>query len=756
MRLLITILATMMVLSLGSFIFVVKSFHLTTYEAVNKIARKLNIISESERLIQYSPRFQNDFPDVAFSASSPVNILDVDNHSNIIGTLKENMKLANLEYKCDSRAINYANYCYIDGAISAEHLIDIYLSYRFTAPKEVGSYGNGLVFAYTLDVAQSLVNVPKEEKLRLDAKLRDMLSAYLFALDGDSASLFHGRSSLASVALLLASQLDSSDSQNRDYIVRAFGHFYDFFVAFEKVEIWPEGYSYWINNRALPVILGINTLRNVSGGPELLDLRAERLLERVGLWHIYNTRPDWVIQGWGDEGSRTDLRDETSKIIDLLAKFTRNNAIQIYAKTLKKYFGGSNYYYGYSWMLPLTLSKGVIPTETNKGKSSDASLEALDDILPKTEVFGEGYSNHIVIRSGWDADSTFIQIRGADRFAHHQHYDAGSVTVFKREPLLVNASRYDNLFSEERKYFSGRSISKNTIFVLSDNEDFTPNRHYSLNILDGGQRIPFSINSNLRGSQDAMDRSAVNRQLDMAQILGSDCVVEVYCNYVLDITSAYNSIRYVSNGSKAKVRRVTRQFLYLFRSDTLLVLDTIHATDNSSVKGMYWHTANRPKLQDFEVVEGSEYDGILVSTDKVISVVKGSGSLLQHIFAFDPITVKAIGGLKYRTYIPTFSSINNATGVFVERLNTNNSWFDDADWRLAIQSQEDSSTFSIATLIEIGTKNQASSSWLTVFKNESEFDLFNAETNEKLKLQRTLSNSILVELNGIRILWEAN
>lgn len=77
------------------------------------------------------------------------------------------------------------------------------------------------------------------------------------------------------------------------------------------------------------------------------------LLKRVGLWHIYATRPDNRIENLGDEGSRVDLKDETRRVIDVIAQTTRAPVFASYSQYLQQLHGAESYYSGYRWELRL-------------------------------------------------------------------------------------------------------------------------------------------------------------------------------------------------------------------------------------------------------------------------------------------------------------------------------------------------------------------------------------------------------------------
>lgn len=265
------------------------------------------------------------------------------------------------------------------------------------------------------------------------------------------------------MAWLTAVTLNTHDSPRLQGLVsRAQGHFLDLIRALEITEAWPEGYNYWIQNRGMVISLAasayVNGLVNARHKDRILTL-----LRRIGLWHIYATRPDNRIENLGDEGSRVDLKDETRRVIDIIAQITRDPVFSGYSRYLQQLHGVESYYAGYRWGIRLFND----PTLINPAFTASATLEKgaanltfLDTQLSRAELFGRGGMNQIYIRSDWSPSATFISFRAGHTFAHHGHYDAGHFTVFKGAPLAINSSVYGNYMSANRLNYSIRTVAK--------------------------------------------------------------------------------------------------------------------------------------------------------------------------------------------------------------------------------------------------------------------------------------------------------
>ena len=163
-------------------------------------------------------------------------------------------------------------------------------------PNVSGNYGDGWQLAFAYDIASLSPKLSAQARSRAEARIAAAVEDYLLLLDGDDASLWHGRTSLAAMAWLSAVVLNSEREDYRSLQRRAHGHLFVIVEAIELTEAWPEGYNYWVNSRAFITVLALGAYLNGVVNAEHRD-RVVALLERIGQWHLYATRPDNRVEG---------------------------------------------------------------------------------------------------------------------------------------------------------------------------------------------------------------------------------------------------------------------------------------------------------------------------------------------------------------------------------------------------------------------------------------------------------------------------
>ncbi|MDC8445289.1 MAG: hypothetical protein LV471_05085, partial [Nitrosomonas sp.] len=264
----------------------------------------------------------------------------------------------------------------------ASQLIVALKNFQLQTPTASGGYGNGWELALAYDLVANFRGMSVDDRTLVESKIENALTGYLQLLDDSSPSLWHGRASLAAMAWLAAATLNTHDNRHLQSLVsRAQGHFLDLIRALEITEAWPEGYNYWIQNRGMIISLAASAYINGLANAKHQD-RIRTLLRRTGLWHIYATRPDNRIENLGDEGSRVDLKDETRRVIDLIAQMTRDPVFSGYSRYLQQLHGAESYYAGYRWGIRLfndpTLPSSAFTASGNEPKKESASLVFLD------------------------------------------------------------------------------------------------------------------------------------------------------------------------------------------------------------------------------------------------------------------------------------------------------------------------------------------------------------------------------------------
>jgi len=482
--------------------------------------------------------------------------------------------------------------------------------FKITPAAMQGNYGNAWELALAYDLLSRHPAMTPALGATIEARLADALRAYLTLLNQNGMALWHGRATLAANAWLIASVLDPEVPRYLSLIQQAHGHFLNIVKAIELTEAWPEGYNYWINSRAFSLSLAASAYVHTIKDKKLID-RVKRVFERVGLWTVYATRPDNRIEGLGDEGPRIDLKDETRRPIDIITQFTRSPVLAAYSRYLAKLHPHASYYSGYRWGFRLFNDPTVRPVCLPK----KAELSCLDGHLPSAEIFGRGAMNQVYIHSDWGPDATFISFRAGASFAHHGHYDAGHFTLFKHQALAVNSSVYNgHVRTPNRLNYSIRSVAKNVPLILRPGETVHPNRFFTPNVADGGQRIIIPTGDSLSSVADWRQNLGAGLHLEGGRILAYRHQANAYTYVAADLTPAYNNPSHDSGGSGGKVTSVTRQLLYLNKEDRLIIHDRIATVNPAYPTKWLLHTRTRPAATGMKLIQGKGDNGILETT----------------------------------------------------------------------------------------------------------------------------------------------
>ena len=595
---------------------------------------------------------------------------------------KSNEEYAKLcKRTCQDQGLLWKTACWVTtsnqeaGAQAIEQLINMVPS----EPKVSGSYGNGLTMALAYDLLYHHPAMTVTLRQRIQLKLEEMVLRYLIVLDGDSASLWHGRAQLAASAWITALGLDESCKMFEELLSRTQAHFIDALQALEITEGWPEGYGYWINNRAFPLVLACLSHINAVNAPEIND-GIKRLLERLGYWHIYGVRPIGGFEPFGDSAPRVDLKDETQRVINLIHLATDNpifSAYSAYIQTL-----GRGYHYPYRWGIPLFQYK-IFDHVFRRIPPKNLSL--FNSSLPKSMAFGRDSWGQVYIRSDWGPEATFISYRAGDVFAHHGHYDSGHFTIFKGAPLAITSGTYGGYTSPHRLNYSIRTVSKNSILVLRPNEKVQPNRFFKENVADGGQRIIMPTGSVVTSVANWKDNLGKGRHFEGGEITAYENAEPDFVYINSDLTRAYNSQYYDDNGGDGKVRLVNRQLVYLYSDDALVVYDEVESAKADYIKKWLLHCWAKPETDDERALVGGTDNGILQSANAVATIANGKGRLrVERLLPQDGIFRK-VGGPDYRYYVEVDADETKLDGVnFTEGANEK-PWFDAGMWRLEVQ-----------------------------------------------------------------------
>ncbi len=567
-----------------------------------------------------------------------------------------------------------------DASVADELIHKLKTSFPLETPDVQSQYGNGWQLAFAYDLLSSYPGLGQDDRDLLESRLEYALRDYLTVLNDSSPSLWHGRTTLASMAWLTAVVLDAEENAQRSRLIaQAQGHFLNVVRAVELTEGWPEGYNYWIQNRALLFSLaGSAYLNGLEGAKN--QQRVRKLLHRVGLWHIYGVRPDNRFEGLGDEGARVDLKDETRRVIDIIAQATRDPVFATFSRYLEALHGAQSYYRGYRWGFRLFNDPTLVAYSDGK-----QGLKAFDGMLPTAELFGRGAFNQGYIRSDWSKDATFISFRAGQTLTHHGHYDAGHFSLFKAAPLAINSSTYGDYIGLNRLNYSIRTVAKNSLLILRPGEQVRPKRFFAENVADGGQRIIIPTGSAVQSVADWAENRRDGHYFAGGRVEYFDRVEGDYVYVATDLTDAYNTPEHDEGGRGGKVSKVTRNLVYLYDEDMLLVHDRVVSSDPAYTKKWLLHSVNRPELEQAVILKGTALNGILQSSANTALLHNDSGYLrVDRLYPEDAV-IRLVGGPDYQFYVEDDGDDADLDGKNYAQGASIKSWFDVGMWRIEIQ-----------------------------------------------------------------------
>lgn len=564
---------------------------------------------------------------------------------------------------------------------NAYKAIDSLIDGNIPLPSHSASGSGSWQWALAFDLLDRFPGWSESNRAAIASKLQLSLEYHLEQLDDESASLWHGRSTLAANAWLLAVALHGEPGYDTQLTLRAQGHFRQTILALALTEAWPEGYNYWINNRALVIGLAASAWVNGLEQSELSE-QVTNAVRRAGLWTIYTTRPDGRVEALGDEGPRVDLKDETRRAIDVVGQLTQDGVFTTFSNYLFNLHGVESYYRGFRWSYLLFNDPSVRPLPgIAKGE-----LAGLKNFLPLSELFGPGALNLWVARTGWGPEDTLITLRAGHTFTHHGHYDAGHFTIFKGAPLVTDSARYNGMFTPHRLYYGIRSISKNTLLVVRPGDTNQPHRLIERAVNDGGQRMPLPTGSAIRDIAHWNAQLGQGKHLEGAELLAYTTDGLKYSYLKVNLTAAYDNTEFDSHGGDGKVESTVREAFYLVDEDVLFIKDKVASTDASFVKRWLLHTINKPSLVTANLLLGNDSGGMATTLDNHI-VLKNEPAWLD-VAVLKPLDsiIQVIGGDRYRFWVEKDSREQGLLmGESFEEGGNDKPWFDNANWRVELQ-----------------------------------------------------------------------
>jgi hypothetical protein len=518
-----------------------------------------------------------------------------------------------------------------------------------------------------------------------EGKIAGWVSSGLSQLDAGGLSLWHGRAAAAAATWVAALSLPAGNGTYDSYRSRAFNHWQQSLKATHASGGWPEGPTYWCNNRAVNFPMAYQCYQTaVSSAPTLAVADPMEDLRAMGLWQAYTERGDGSMNRYGDVASAVVLSNGTfGRSIDYYAQITGDSALAAFAEHARDYRGSTRYHNYYGWMYPVAYDPNLSkPTGYNPADPG----ACLADALPAAMVFGEEALGFAVIRQGWSDGDTQISFKAGDYLAHHGHYDQGTFTLFKHEPLVINSGGYGPYFGDHRLNYYVRTASVNSILVQRPDELWTPPGGY---VNDGGQRIVLATGSSVTSYENWLANKTSGMHYESGEITAFDNVDGSHSYVAADLTRAYNSTLYDSEGQGGKVSRVTRQMVYLHEPDVLVVFDRVTSTNAAYKKKWLLHTPNKMAGGTEVVARGSASNGIVeVDGDTIagdtLTMTNGGGKLFLQVLLPASYTVNKVGGTSHRYYVEDDG--NDADGYDGSNHDdySEQSWHDYGNWRIEV------------------------------------------------------------------------
>lgn len=262
--------------------------------------------------------------------------------------------------------------------------------------------------------------------------------------------------------------------------------------------------------------------------------------------------------------------------------------------------------------------------------------------LPRVRLFpGVG---HLVMRSGWESDATWIEYTCGPYFAKHDHLDTNSFTIYHKGHLAIDAGA-DYTDTESPHYLNQyrRTIAHNSLLVYQPGERFFWSENHWPAANDGGQRMDSSRFWNSVRSREDFRRT---RDLwDRGRIESYDREPGAYVYARGDGTAAYNP---------SKLELFQRSLVHLPTSDVLFVFDRVRSRNPAYKKVWLLHGVNQPAVVEAagQAPQAVGHGGTAHANAPLLSFEDGEGRLRVHPLLPQEREVVVRGGPGWEFWTP--------------------------------------------------------------------------------------------------------
>lgn len=277
------------------------------------------------------------------------------------------------------------------------------------------------------------------------------------------------------------------------------------------------------------------------------------------------------------------------------------------------------------WVLPVLDFLWNDPEVTPRNPAAATALE-----LPRQRYFGG--VGHLVLRSGWEKDATWIEFDCGPYFSKHQHLSQNHFSIYHRGYLAIDSGAdYTETESPHYLNYYRRTVAHNSLLVYDPQERF----FWSDNILDaandGGQRMDSARYWNTVRSVEDWNRTRALWDLGCMPVV--DCKTGSYHYAAGDATKAYSS---------KKLSKFTRELLYLPDLNVLFIFDRVRSTNPDFRKVWLLHGVNEPVFSENR--KTGRHGETAYPNAKEFTFSEGGGELRVHCLLPQDRSVVKRGG----------------------------------------------------------------------------------------------------------------
>jgi hypothetical protein len=499
------------------------------------------------------------------------------------------------------------------------------------------------------------------------AKILERLGTELDDLDGEGQALWHGRNQQANGCVIAALAVGDLP-EGRPLLRRAAAHYIETLRALEYTQGWPEGASYWIYNRAGPYALGADCVMTALGLERIGGVDVREVMRKIGMWQLYQFTPTKFFEPYGDSSGSLKLGEtgwwELST--DHYARLARDPALMAGADYIRnrspRPYGKRPYY----WRIVYTYDPRVRPKKDYDPAKPELWMRGR---LPQAMLFGRDSMGVAFFRGKWgDRDECYASFKAGDLLAHHDHYDTGHFSIQRGGLLAPQTGLYGpgGYFGKHRLGYTLQTVSANSLLVLAPGEtsaylaDKRRGGKSKWSSLGGGQRVMRPTGFHCVGMAHYQDMRRRGPHLERAAITQFQSAPGEFDYLAADITDAYNSTRWSEPGRRAKVKLVTRQFVYLRKRHAFVVYDRVETTRANYLPKFLLHHLAKPQSATEKLLAGdSPRDGILETRDRKLTTEQNRGRLVHRVLLPGEARALKIGGPNFNCYVETDGDQSN-------------------------------------------------------------------------------------------------